>query len=483
MSCERCVIEVEGLGKCYEVYPSPRARLKQALLPGLWQAGNRLGAALGIVARQPAPAYFREFWALQDISLRLEPGRTLGIIGRNGSGKSTLLQILAGTLAPSLGRVRVEGRVAALLELGSGFNPEYSGRDNVFLNGHILGLSRAEIEARYERIVAFADIGEFIDQPVKNYSSGMLVRLAFAVQAHIDASIMIIDEALAVGDVFFTQKCYARLRELVDSGAAVIFVSHDMTTVTQFCDEVIVLDRGRELFRGEPVPAIRRFMALESEVASALRQRARATTALVADEVPQASPPPAWPSSLLPLDTSAADVVGNGQAEFLGVAVSDVQGVPTRYFETGEVALFHFAFRILDDIGVPVGGLSLVNEKNIIVHGKNSLQLGAQAPDVPQAGQILEIRQKVTLALTPGEYSFVIGLAGLPAEIHRQAGSLSHEELAKRLQRIVSVGNAGTLTVGFRQTGLALPHHGLADLPGESCLTLAGATLEVVAND
>ncbi|OSJ19314.1 ABC transporter ATP-binding protein, partial [Bradyrhizobium canariense] len=161
-----------------------------------------------------APVYHREFWALKGISFEVRPGETLGIIGRNGSGKSTLLQIIAGTLSPTAGEVRVTGRVAALLELGSGFNPEFSGRENVLLNARILGLNREEIEARYDQIVAFADIGDFIEQPVKTYSSGMFVRLAFAVQAHIDASIVIIDEALAVGDVFFRQKCYARLEEI-----------------------------------------------------------------------------------------------------------------------------------------------------------------------------------------------------------------------------------------------------------------------------
>ena len=199
------VIDVRNLSKRYEIYTTPRDRLKQLVLPRLHQAANRTGVALKILKHRTPPHYFREFWALNDVSFQVRRGETFGIIGRNGSGKSTLLQIIAGTLAQTSGEVAVKGRIAALLELGCGFAPEFTGRENVFLNGRILGLTQKEIAARYDQIVDFADIGEFIDQPVKTYSSGMFVRLAFAVQAHIDASIVIIDEALTVGDVFFRQ--------------------------------------------------------------------------------------------------------------------------------------------------------------------------------------------------------------------------------------------------------------------------------------
>ncbi|MDR3631859.1 MAG: ABC transporter ATP-binding protein, partial [Desulfocapsaceae bacterium] len=262
MSSNEYAVEVAGLRKRYEIYDSPRDRLKQFVLPRLHQGLNRAGSALGVLPRRPAPCYFREFWALQDVTFRVRPGETFGIIGRNGSGKSTLLQILAGTLAPTCGDVKTSGRIAALLELGSGFNPEFSGRNNVFLNGQILGLTQKEIEARYEQIAEFADIGEFIDQPVKTYSSGMFVRLAFAVQAHIDASIVIIDEALAVGDVFFRQKCYARLEQLRSSGAAIFLVSHSMTEIEQFCDRAILLENGRQVFIGSSAEATKHYYLL-----------------------------------------------------------------------------------------------------------------------------------------------------------------------------------------------------------------------------
>ena len=259
MSSSDVVVDVRGLGKRYDIYAAPRDRLKQMIVPGLLGAASKLHLvpARGV----PEPRYFREFWALRDISFEVRRGETLAIIGRNGSGKSTLLQIVAGTMTPTYGQVQTRGRIAALLELGSGFNPEFTGRDNVYLNGTILGMKRSEIDERIDRILAFADIGDFVDEPVKTYSSGMMVRLAFAVQANIDADIVIIDEALAVGDVFFAQKCFSRLRALVDGGTAVIFVTHDMSTVTQFCRSALVLHHGRELFGGHPVTAMPRYMA------------------------------------------------------------------------------------------------------------------------------------------------------------------------------------------------------------------------------
>jgi lipopolysaccharide transport system ATP-binding protein len=225
-------ISVENVGKCYGIYESPSDRLKQFVLP-------RLQKVIGIAPQ----TYFNEFWALKDVSFRIAKGETVGIIGRNGSGKSTLLQIICGTLTPTCGRVKTRGRVAALLELGSGFNPEFTGRENVFMNASVLGLSNAEINDRFDRIAAFADIGTFIDQPVKIYSSGMFVRLAFAVIAHVDADILVIDEALAVGDAIFTQKCMRYIREFQERGT-LLFVSHDMGSVQNLCKTGVWLGQG-----------------------------------------------------------------------------------------------------------------------------------------------------------------------------------------------------------------------------------------------
>jgi len=233
-------IRVQNLSKCYQLYDRPEDRLKQAIYP-------RLRRLLG---KEPKN-YAREFWALRDVAFEVKKGETVGIVGRNGSGKSTLLQLICGTLAPTYGTVETNGRVAALLELGAGFNPEFTGRENVYMNGAVLGLSKDEIDARFDDIAAFADIGQFIDQPVKAYSSGMYVRLAFAVIAHVDADILVIDEALAVGDAFFTQKCMRFLRKFMKT-STVIFVSHDTASIKSLCDHAIWLEKGQVLQRGSP---------------------------------------------------------------------------------------------------------------------------------------------------------------------------------------------------------------------------------------
>ncbi len=250
------VIEATNLGKRFEIYARPRDRLLQSLFRGHKQ-------------------YFREFWAVSDVTFSVQRGETVGIVGRNGSGKSTLLQLVAGTLTPTTGSVSVSGRVAALLELGSGFNPEYSGRENIFLNGAILGISREAVTRRYAQIVAFADIGAFLDQPVKTYSSGMLARLAFAVAIHSDPEVLIVDEALSVGDEAFQRKCFARIHELRDRGTSILFVSHAAAAIVELCDRAVLVDQGELLFAGPPKEVVglyQRLLYSPEDRAAAVRQ-------------------------------------------------------------------------------------------------------------------------------------------------------------------------------------------------------------------
>ncbi|NNM87772.1 MAG: ABC transporter ATP-binding protein [Phycisphaerae bacterium] len=242
MSCEPA-IQICDVGKCYEIYAKPQHRLWQSVFRGRRQ-------------------FYREFWALRGVNFDVQRGETFGIVGRNGSGKSTLLQIVAGTLQSTTGRVIVRGRVAALLELGSGFNPEFTGRENVFLNAAMLGLSHAEIEKRYDAIVAFSEIGDFVDQPVKTYSSGMYVRLAFAVAINVDPDILIVDEALSVGDEAFQRKCFARIRAIRENGSTILFVSHAGSTVIELCNRAVLLDHGEQLLLGSPKPVVSRYQQL-----------------------------------------------------------------------------------------------------------------------------------------------------------------------------------------------------------------------------
>ncbi|MFR0692318.1 ABC transporter ATP-binding protein [Enterobacterales bacterium AE_CKDN230030158-1A_HGKHYDSX7] len=248
---DEVAIRVENLSKCFHVYDLPRHRLQQFVLPPL----RRL---VGL----PAPNYYREYWALHDVSFTIGKGETVGIVGKNGSGKSTLLQLICGTLTPTSGQVETRGRIAALLELGSGFNPEFTGIENVYLNGAVLGLDRQEIDARLDDILAFADIGDFIRQPVKTYSSGMAVRLAFAVQTVVDPDIFIVDEALAVGDEKFQRKCFARLEELKARGTSILFVSHSAPSVKELCDKALLLNEGQKLLYGEAAEVVKNYQRL-----------------------------------------------------------------------------------------------------------------------------------------------------------------------------------------------------------------------------
>jgi len=238
------VISAQQLSKFYRIWESPAARLSTGIWQGLQKRGPDSGV-LGTALKSRARRGYRDFFALQDIDLEVRRGESVGIIGRNGSGKSTLLQIIAGTLQPTGGQVSVRGRVAAQLELGAGFNPEFTGRENVYLYGSVLGLNRAAMDERFDDVASFADIGEFLEEPVKTYSSGMMTRLAFAVSTCVDPEILIIDEALSVGDAPFQAKCFRRLRQLIDTGVSLLFVSHDLATVRSVCARAMWLKDGR----------------------------------------------------------------------------------------------------------------------------------------------------------------------------------------------------------------------------------------------
>lgn len=242
-------IQIENLSKCYQIYDKPDDRLKQSVVP-------RLQRALGMQPKQ----YYREFWALKDVSLEVKKGETVGIIGRNGSGKSTLLQIICNTLSQTSGSITTHGRIAALLELGSGFNPEFTGRENVYMNASVLGLKKEEIGARFDKIAAFADVNDFIEQPIKNYSSGMMMRLAFSVSIHVDADILIVDEALSVGDVYFVQKCMRFIRDFQSKGGTLVFVSHDTGAVVNLCDRAIFLENGSIKAIGKAKEVVKKYL-------------------------------------------------------------------------------------------------------------------------------------------------------------------------------------------------------------------------------
>jgi len=275
MSCDAAII-ASGVSKAFPVYAKPHHRLLQMLVPG-----------------KPR-RWYREFQALKDVSFQIPRGQTVGIVGRNGSGKSTLLQILCGTLTASAGDIVVRGRVAALLELGAGFSPEFTGRENVYLNATVLGLTRKQVDERFDAIAAFADIGDFIERPVKTYSSGMFVRLAFAVAIHVEPDILVVDEALAVGDEAFQRKCFARIEAIRDAGATVLFVSHSAGTVIELCDRALLLDAGELLADGPPKQVVGLYQKLlyaPAERVASLRSELQGKSAAAPEAPPRTSPP------------------------------------------------------------------------------------------------------------------------------------------------------------------------------------------------
>ncbi len=307
MAADNIAIKVEHLSKCYQIYTAPRDRLKQFVLP-------RLQRLAGLMPCQ----YYREFWALKDVSFEVKKGETVGIIGRNGSGKSTLLQMICGTLNPTGGAVETDGRIAALLELGSGFNPEFSGRENVYLNGAILGLSKEEIDVRFDNIATFADIGDFIDQPVKTYSTGMFVRLAFSIQANVDPEILVVDEALAVGDAYFVHRCMLRFNDLQKSGTTILFVSHDANSIRTLCSRAIWLVDGSIKEMGNSSQVV------DAYLVHLFRQQVVAASPVSKDTtkefVPQQAP------SHLHMETSIPNIdrrLGDQKCEIIGVGLYD----------------------------------------------------------------------------------------------------------------------------------------------------------------
>lgn len=457
--CEEVLIRTNNLSKRYEIYNNPRDRLKQFLIP-------RAQRMLGYEQQK----FFREFWALDDISFEVRRGETLGIIGRNGSGKSTLLQILAGTLSPTKGNVEVFGRVAALLELGSGFNPEFSGRENIFLNGQILGLTLDEIHDRYDSIVEFAEIGEFIEQPVKTYSSGMFVRLAFAVQAHIDASIIIIDEALAVGDIFFRQKCYARLEQLRDSGVAILLVSHSMPDIEQYCQKAILLDHGKAVFMGPSVQAAKHYYLLHQPVYGEVSQSAK-TGPILKEQLPERNFSDSV-EGFLPvdgkmLDYSGISQIGRGRVKCTRASLCNERGEQCNSFRQGDKAVFFFEFELSESIGIPICGVLITNEKGVIVHGRNSWQEEADFP-VRTDANILMCRQEIFLNLAIGDYTFELGLVSVSEDDWANRKNVSHDEWASRYSTECAVTRAGYFSISYavKQNIPILTHHGVANLPG-----------------
>lgn len=398
-------VEINSLSKCYTIYDQPRDRLKQFLLPRLQKALNR-----------SQRRYYREFWAVRNVELKIARGETVGIIGRNGSGKSTLLQMICGTLNPTQGTITTRGRIAALLELGSGFNPDFTGRENVYMNATVLGLSKEEIDARYEEIVDFADIGQFIDQPVKTYSSGMMVRLAFAVQAQVSPDILVVDEALAVGDTKFQAKCFERVKQLRRSGTSILLVTHSSEQIVTHCDRAVLLERGEILAAGSSKDVVNQYLDLlfgkpgtkngsgdESEDNRSNDLTRKEGCELSFGQDVFASRPGynqyeyRW---------------GDGAARILDFSLSADGAAYPASVTSGARVILQLAVKFSRTLVRPIVGITVKTKEGVSVYGTNSEMIGdGSVVRLGEEGSVALIRIEFDCHLAPGDFFVSLGVA------------------------------------------------------------------------
>jgi lipopolysaccharide transport system ATP-binding protein len=369
------VISVQNVSKVYHLYQHPFQRV--------------LGA-LALSRRQKA-----EFWALRNINLRVEKGEVFALLGPNGSGKSTLLQIISGILQPTSGRVHCSGRIAALLELGAGFNPEFSGRENVYLNGEILGLSRKELEAAFPRIEAFAEIGQFIDRPVKEYSSGMYVRLAFSTAIHVDPEVLIVDEALAVGDAIFASRCVQKFDELRRKNVTVFLVSHDLGLIKRLADRAAFMLDGRIVMQGSPKDAVNQYVGFVLDRERAGKDRNT--------DLPEES---AAGSSIA---SNSSFRHGDGASRVTDVRMLDAAGGPCRTFRPGESMLLRIRAEFQQAVSNPVIGILIRNRIGMDIFGTNTRVEHVELGDY-EAGDVLEIEFQMDCLLSRQEYTVTVAV-------------------------------------------------------------------------
>jgi lipopolysaccharide transport system ATP-binding protein len=394
-------IKVENVSKAYTIWRDPSARLKH---PFLDLAGELFPALRPRIDRK-MQGLCTEFYALRDVSFEVRKGESVGIIGRNGSGKSTLLQIIAGTLQPTEGSVTVNGRVAALLELGSGFNPEFTGRENVYLNCSILGLTKEETEARFDSIAEFADIGEFLEQPVKTYSSGMTMRLAFSVSVHIKPDILIVDEALAVGDIFFIQKCISKIKSLQQEGCSIIFVTHSMNDIISLCEKALLIRNGKLEYIGASKTAVDLYDYSEA-FNNSENYIAKEKPRFILKKNNNAD------ANILSkcYEAKNATINDSKKTELHFIKLFRINGEESERFESGEMVYIMMGFTHHEDLSDPAGGFKIRDLRGQVIYETSSHALGYQLPAADR-NQLYVVGFAAELPLYPGDYTITAGFA------------------------------------------------------------------------
>ena len=384
-------ISVQGVSKIYKLYDKPIDRLKEAV-------------------SLTHKSYHRDFFALSDISFDVKKGETVGIIGTNGSGKSTILKIITGVLSPTTGTAEVSGNISALLELGAGFNSEYTGLENIYMNGTMMGFSRQEMERRMDDILRFADIGDFGNQPVKTYSSGMFVRLAFALAINVDPEILIVDEALSVGDVFFQAKCYRRMEEMMKNGTTILMVSHDMGSIIKYCDKVVLLNRGHFVAQGEAgkmVDLYKKILANQTdELAEALIEEKKEALGLPVE----ATVSDKRMKDRMNLNPEVQEY-GDGRASFEDFGTLDARGNVTNLLLKGEMFTIRERIRFHAPIEMPIFTYTLRDKKGTDITGTNTMFEGADIKPVKD-GDVYTVSFRQKMNLQGGEYLLSMSCTG-----------------------------------------------------------------------
>lgn len=386
------IISVQNVSKIYKLYNKPIDRLKESIFP-------------------TKKSYHKDFYALNDVSFDVKKGEAVGIIGVNGSGKSTILKIITGVLSPTSGHISIEGRVSALLELGAGFNPDYTGIENVYLNGTMLGYSREEMDQKLDEILRFADIGEFVHQPVKTYSSGMFVRLAFAIAINVEPDILIVDEALAVGDVFFQAKCYKKMNEIKEKGTTLLLVTHDMGSILKYCDKVVLLNKGVMVKEGDPremVDIYKKILANQYHP----EEEEEVVMDETVQEVPVQEPSTStktWKENLVINPEQV--IYGNGMAEIVDFGLFDHNNNVTNLIIKGEECTVRFKVRFNEDVVDPILAFTIKDRRGQELTGTNTM-IEDCSLSVGEAGKVYEISFKQKMMLQGGEYLLSLGCTG-----------------------------------------------------------------------
>jgi lipopolysaccharide transport system ATP-binding protein len=443
------IIRIANLGKCFKIYANPWHRALEWMSPG-------------------KRTYHQPFWALQDISFEVKRGEFLGIIGQNGAGKSTLLKILSGVLQPTSGTYHIHGRVLSMIELGMDFNPYLTGRENVLRSTELLGFPDGYVQSRMEQIAEFSELGEFFDRPVRLYSTGMSARLAFSIYAFLECDVLILDEVLAVGDIFFKQKCFARLEDLIAKGTTIILVTHQLEVIRQYCDQVIVLDQGQELYRGKPGEALWKFHQIKSEWSASMTKSLLNQSA--SQEFFPADRNLCWPANEVFTPAQGSE---NGQTRLTRFAVCNERGEPCLGFIQGDQAYFYGEFQLKQDIGVPIIGFRITNQFNVLVHAKNSLHHKISMPKWVNQGDYVCFCRKITLSLAPGEYTFGLGLAMMPPDDYARLREPDGDDFTAKIVRLGLFERVGLFNVMPRTgKGAKKSHGGICDLPGDCYVQL-----------